>query len=370
MNSLDFAGLALKRAGIRLAVFTGVLALLGAITLAGYGITTWFFGAFVGGTGNCVVTDDTSPLANADPAMESTAVATDEQRQNAAVIVGVGRQMQVPERGQWIALATAMQESQLRNINYGDRDSLGLFQQRPSQGWGSPTQVTNPEYAATQFYSRLLAVPGWTEMPLWQAAQTVQRSAFPTAYSKWEKFAAKLLVEVDDDVTLTTTDVCSPPGTGPAPNAFTGGGTGCVMDDPTSDGCLTPATRHGLDEVNRVFGGYRGGSRLLATSCWDQHAWNPSSDHPKGRACDFFPGSAGRFAAGKELESGWEVADWLRAHADALQISYIIWQGRIWSSGGGDTPTGWGSPYTGGGVYDPDEATGGHFDHLHVSFRQ
>jgi hypothetical protein len=64
------------------------------------------------------------------------------------------------------------------------------------------------------------------------------------------------------------------------------------------------------------------------------------------------------------------LADCFRTHADALQVSYVIWQGQIWTAGGTDTASGWGRPYNGGGVYDPDEATGGHFDHLHVSFRQ
>lgn len=70
--------------------------------------------------------------------------ASAEQRANAAAIVATGRQMGVPERGLWVALATALQESGLRNLDYGDRDSLGLFQQRPSQGWGSPAQVRDP----------------------------------------------------------------------------------------------------------------------------------------------------------------------------------------------------------------------------------
>jgi NlpC/P60 family protein len=116
-----------------------------------------------------------------------------EQRYNAEVIIGVGKGMGLPPRAWLIGLATAMQESQLRNINYGDRDSLGLFQQRPSQGWGSPTQVTNPTYAATKFYQHLQNVPGWDQLPVTAAAQTVQRSAFPDAYARWETLAAKLM---------------------------------------------------------------------------------------------------------------------------------------------------------------------------------
>lgn len=118
---------------------------------------------------------------------------SDEQRQNAATIVSVGRELGTPPRAWLVALATAMQESTLRNIHYGDRDSLGLFQQRPSQGWGTPAQVTDPLYSSRTFYERLLQVPGWESKPVTVAAQTVQRSAFPNAYAKWEGLAAELV---------------------------------------------------------------------------------------------------------------------------------------------------------------------------------
>jgi peptidoglycan DL-endopeptidase CwlO len=123
---------------------------------------------------------------------------SDEQRRNAAAIIGVARDMGAPPRAWLVALATAMQESTLRNINYGDRDSLGLFQQRPSQGWGSPAQVTDPTYATRIFIDRLLDIPGWEEMPVTVAAQTVQRSAFPDAYAKWEGLAAELVQQLAD----------------------------------------------------------------------------------------------------------------------------------------------------------------------------
>src|SRR6266511_4318154 len=119
-----------------------------------------------------------------------------EQMGNAATIVAVGKQMQVPEYGWVIAVATAMQESGLRNLPYGDRDSLGLFQQRPSQGWGSPAQVLDPVYSTTIFVERLLQVPHWDRLPVTVAAQTVQRSAFPDAYAKWEGLAAHLVSQL------------------------------------------------------------------------------------------------------------------------------------------------------------------------------
>jgi murein DD-endopeptidase MepM/ murein hydrolase activator NlpD len=118
---------------------------------------------------------------------------TSEQIANARTIIEVGRQRGLPPYAWTVALATAMQESTLRNLDYGDRDSLGLFQQRPSAGWGSPSQVTDQVYSANKFYAGLSKVPGWQKMPVTVAAQTVQRSAFPLAYAKHERLAAGLV---------------------------------------------------------------------------------------------------------------------------------------------------------------------------------
>lgn len=115
-----------------------------------------------------------------------------EQVPNAKKIQATGVALRVSARGQVIALATALQESGLRNLNYGDRDSLGLFQQRPSQGWGTPEQVRDPVHASTQFYERLKKVSGWQSMTVAQAAQAVQASAYPDAYAKWEPLATAL----------------------------------------------------------------------------------------------------------------------------------------------------------------------------------
>lgn len=122
------------------------------------------------------------------------------QRENAATIVQVGLALGMPERGLVIALATAMQESKLYNLGHlgerNDHDSLGLFQQRPSMGWGTEAQVTDPVYSATAFYLALQRVPGWESMELTVAAQSVQRSAFPNAYAKWEPDATALTQEI------------------------------------------------------------------------------------------------------------------------------------------------------------------------------
>ncbi|MEH1166419.1 M23 family metallopeptidase [Micromonospora sp. CPCC 205539] len=120
-----------------------------------------------------------------------------EQVHYARVIVTVGVQKSVPVRGQVIAVAAALQESGLRNLGHlgegNDHDSLGLFQQRPSQGWGTPAQIMDPEYAAGAFYRTLVIVAGWQSLPLAVAAQAVQRSAYPDAYAKWEGDATALV---------------------------------------------------------------------------------------------------------------------------------------------------------------------------------
>lgn len=114
------------------------------------------------------------------------------QLQHAATINAVGMARGLPERARIIAIAAAWQESSLRNIDHGDLDSLGLFQQRASQGWGDPKQLTDPVYAAGEFYDHLVKVSDWQQIPLTQAAQAVQRSAYPDAYAKWEADATAL----------------------------------------------------------------------------------------------------------------------------------------------------------------------------------
>ncbi|MFJ5721025.1 C40 family peptidase [Streptomyces sp. NPDC093149] len=115
-----------------------------------------------------------------------------EQVPNAKTIQATGVAMNIPARGQVVALATALQESGLRNLTYGDRDSLGLFQQRPSQGWGTANQILDPVHASSKFYEELKKVSGWQSLSITQAAQAVQKSGFPEAYAKWEPLATAL----------------------------------------------------------------------------------------------------------------------------------------------------------------------------------
>lgn len=171
----------------KIAVAPAALAVTIIVVVAGS--ATAVLQAFFGGSTSsldCIV----------DSPSTQTAAYQADQLANAAVIVAVGKQMNVPEHGQLVAIATAMQESQLRNLDHGDRDSLGLFQQRPSQGWGAPAQIMNPTYATTQFYQHLLATPGWQQMSVNDAAQAVQRSGAPYAYAQHEQAARTVLAAV------------------------------------------------------------------------------------------------------------------------------------------------------------------------------
>jgi len=171
------------------------------------------------------------PLAGSRANMRADDL-SEEQRRNAATIIAVARDLDAPPRAWLVALATAMQESTLRNINYGDRDSLGLFQQRPSQGWGTPAQVTDPVHSTTMFIERLLDIPGWEQLPVTVAAQTVQRSAFPDAYAKWERLATDLVQKL--------ADVADPTGCGPGAATL-------------PEGVARTAISFALDEVGKPY---------------------------------------------------------------------------------------------------------------------
>lgn len=143
--------------------------------------------------------------------MTSVSQLNEHQIDNARLIIGVGRGADLDDRAIRIALMTALQESSLRNLESGDRDSVGLFQQRPSQGWGEPSQLTDPVYAAKAFYGvnpevdnpGLNQIKGWDSMSPTEAAQSVQRSALPDAYGQWEKLADDLLGSQTDVEALT-----------------------------------------------------------------------------------------------------------------------------------------------------------------------
>lgn len=116
-----------------------------------------------------------------------------ERLEHAATISAVAMKRGLPDRAAVVATATALQESKLHNLSHGDRDSVGLFQQRPSQGWGTQEQILDPVYATNAFYDRLVKVPRYQQRPLTEVAQEVQRSGFPDAYARHEAEATALV---------------------------------------------------------------------------------------------------------------------------------------------------------------------------------
>lgn len=221
-----------------------------------------------------------------------------EQAANAATISAVASSRGLSERAVTIALATAMQESGLRNIDFGDRDSVGLFQQRPSQDWGTVRQIMDPVYSAGAFYRHLAKVPGYSRLPLTVAAQKVQRSGYPQAYAKHEANAARLtgaLTGRDQDA-LTCTE--SRPVDGKA------GGAATVRERLVRE--------FGPGVLPRAGGGGRtagGGSGVTIPV-------------PK----------SGAVAAGEDGRRGWELAMWAMAHSAELHIEQISYAYRMWTA--------------------------------------
>ncbi|SCF19330.1 hypothetical protein [Micromonospora chokoriensis] len=132
------------------------------------------------------------------PQGEQSRISLDgEQTANVKAIIAATKKAGLPERAAVISIATSLQESKLENLGHlgdaNDHDSLGLFQQRPSSGWGTPEQITDPAYSTTAFLKGLKQVDGWQDMPLTVAAQTVQVSAYPDAYAQWEQQATDLV---------------------------------------------------------------------------------------------------------------------------------------------------------------------------------
>ncbi|GGO71353.1 hypothetical protein [Nocardioides deserti] len=265
-----------------------------------------------------------------------------EQAENAALItaIAVGRGM--PARAATIALATAYQESELYNIDYGDRDSLGLFQQRPSQGWGSPEQVLDPVYATNAFYDELVDVDGYESLEVTVAAQRVQRSAFPDAYADHEADARVLASAL----------------TGNSRAAFTcelDGDAEEAADELTESGLVKRAEKVRREVVN-VFGDQSLGG-FAPGGVRDGHM--EGSTHYDGRAVDIFF----RPVTDANKTRGWAVAHYLVAMADRLDVQTVIFDDRIWKNGW-RSGSGWRD-------YDPPSRSGDraileHRDHVHV----
>ncbi|MDX3579299.1 MULTISPECIES: heavy metal transporter [unclassified Streptomyces] len=253
---------------------------------------------------------------------------TPEQAVNAATIAAVGTDRALPERAVAIALATAIQESALRNLAHGDRDSLGLFQQRPSQGWGTEKQVTDPAYAADIFYRHLEKVRDYTELPLTVAAQRVQRSGYPEAYAKHEGDAVLLAAALTGASQATLTcDGRSVAGTATATPATTG------------PAAVRAALRRDFGRAERLRTDGKGASSSRSSSSSSSSS-SRSADVPaveSGERTVMLPVSKDTAADGRSAgERGWQLAHWAVANASALRIERVSYAGREWVSGTSD----------------------------------
>ncbi|MEI5101691.1 heavy metal transporter [Streptomyces sp. PmtG] len=290
----------------------GAVALAVLLAVAGYAAMQYVSGDRA--TPRCTVVSD-----NGDGARYEMSA---EQAVNAATVAVVGTRRGMPERAVTIALATALQESGLHNIRHGDRDSLGLFQQRPSQGWGSERQIMDPVYSSGRFYERLEKVPGYSRLPLTVAAQRVQRSGFPQAYAKHEPDAVLLAAAL----------------TGRAPATLTC--TGRPGVDPGGPARVRRALARdfGRDverDVPAPEAGQRGRSLSVTVSGGVTAA--PEDDAPR---------------------RGWELAHWAVANATALHIERVAFAGREWRAGG--SGGGWRMARAGSGAESPlPEASAG-----------
>ena len=203
----------------------------------------------------------------------SSFVLQPDQATNATTIAAVAKRLGLPDHAVTVALAAALQESGLHNLDHGDRDSLGLFQQRPSQGWGTPEQILTPTYAAQSFYEHLARVAGWETLAVTDAAQRVQRSGAPSAYAQWEAEARVL-------ARATTGEV------------------------PAALACRAPTPHLGvsLGSLNQVLTSELGSPGL-------------------GTAVD--------------SARGWTVASWLVGHSSQFGVTSVSFEGRTWTPSAG-----------------------------------
>jgi hypothetical protein len=223
----------------------------------------------------------------------TSAVALDPQQASiAATIAGVAARDRLPARAVTIAYATAMQESHMHNLKYGDLDSVGIFQQRPSEGWGTTGQLEDPMYATTKFFGALTRVPGYLEMPVDQAAQAVQHSADGSAYSQYDLMATSLT------------------------SAFTG-------EQPRAVWCWAGPGPYPQPKLGAA-------GTALATAFGAPAAGRPVTSLTSARSAK----SMTVDVRVRPMEA-WAVASWLVTHADAYGISDVRYGGYQWTAPAG-----------------------------------
>lgn len=250
---------------------------------------------------------------------------TPEQAVNAATITAVGTARGLPERAVAIALATSLQESGLRNITHGDRDSLGLFQQRPSQGWGTAKEIMDPTYAAGEFYDHLVKVSGYQHLALTEAAQRVQRSGYPEAYAKHEQDAVLLAAALTGRAAATLT--CEGrPETAPA------GGTDAVRAALVRDFGRN-ALAVAVAEVGRKTAATP--TPVPSPAASPAHTGTTAIDQ-RTVTLPVRP-DTDRAAGTTVRERGWQLAHWAVANASALHIQNVSYAGRRWTAGNTDS---------------------------------
>lgn len=243
---------------------------------------------------------------------------TPEQAVNAATITAVGTARKLPDRAVTIALATAMQESALRNLDHGDKDSLGLFQQRPSWGWGTPEEIMDPAYAAGEFYDHLVKVPDYQELPLTVAAQRVQRSGFPDAYAKHEPDAELLAAAL----------------TGRSAATLTCDGRPGATQEKGPDAVRAALVRDFGHDVLRPAGAEVGAGSASP---------RPAAGSDERTVTLPMTGGTGSGTAEERGRRGWQLAHWAVANASSLHIQRVTYAGREWTAGNTDSkwnPTG------------------------------
>lgn len=301
---------------------------LGIAAVVGYGVLHDKVAPFLTGEG-CTATVN-----------GRTVDLTVEQAENASLIAAISVQRAMPARAASIALATAYQESGIYNLERGDRDSLGIFQQRPSQGWGTPEQILDPYYSANAFYDALANVAGYESMRVAAAAQEVQRSGFPEAYADHEADARVLASAL----------------TGQSAGAFSCETNPDVEggDHDLTDSGLVPRADVVRRDVQAVFGELSlGGFEPGGVSTGHMEG----SAHYDGRALDIF---VRPISAANKIR-GWAIAQYLVAQAERLSVRTVIFDDRIWQAG---SDRGWRN-------YDPPRSPGNraileHRDHVHV----